>query len=238
MLAYQEDCMSKAKNRPVADATPAPVVNPVGFEPVTPKRDDGVAAMIHAADLAAKNMLQQVKEAAACAAKQLDAAKALPDRIAAVVSLYAVDFAQVDHNIKALFVDALTLHAAAMAPVTVLTKEGEKHITAGEAVALPKHAMRDAAKQVREQNNMGRKSGGGRKAAAAKVEEVQKAVGPAPDMTVSKSEIDKFGEWLDSLGEYLNDAVYHPRIVAALIAAGYRLDKAAKGQAVQGKASA
>ena len=64
-----------------------------------------------------------------------------------------------------------------------------------------------------------------------------------PDTTpnapvVTRSEVDQFSEWLDSMPAYLNDAVYNPRIVAALIAEGWTISRAARGKVITGKASA
>ena len=196
-------------------------------------RDAAVGALIGKAGEAAGTMLQCCKDAAAKAAKQLNPETPLGGRIAAVVALYADDFKSAGHNVKSLFVDALTLHAAAQTPVTVEVKgkDGkatDKHIKAADAVKMPKHAMRDAAKQVREANGIGRK-------VAPKKAAAPKAAAPAPDM---KTDADAFSAWLDNLPEYLADAVYHPKIVARLIEHGYTLNKAAKGTRIHGKAAA
>lgn len=197
-------------------------------------RDAAVGALIGKAGKAAGTMLQCCKDAAAKAATQLNPETPIAGRIAAVVALYADDFKTAGHNVKSLFVDALTLHAAAQTPVTVdvVNKEGkkeEKHITAADAVAMPKHAMRDAAKQVREANGMARKT------APKTAKPATPKAAPAPDM---QSDVDAFSAWLDNLPEYLSDAVYHPKIVARLIENGYTLSKAAKGTRVHGKAAA
>lgn len=197
-------------------------------------RDKDVGALIGKAGKAAGTMLQLCKEAAQKAATQLNPATPIAGRIAAVVSLYADDFKAAGHNVKSLFVDALTLYAAAQTPVTVdvTTKDGKKvetHINAVDAVAMPKHAMRDAAKQVREQNGMGRKTSPKQVTPKAKTP----TAAPAPDM----QEIDAFSAWLDNLPEYLGDSVYHGKIVARLIEAGYTLGKATKGKVIKGSAS-
>jgi hypothetical protein len=137
-----------------------------------------------------------------------------------------------------LFKDALTLHAAAQTPVTVSAmvngKKADVHITAEKAADMPKHAMRDAAAQVRAANGLSRKTGGGRKPAAAKM-----PVAPAaPDMTVTASEIDGFTQWLENFDAYFTDAVYHQKIVARAIDCGYVVTKATKGKVIKGKASA
>lgn len=195
-------------------------------------RSAEVSALINKAGRAASTMLQCCKEAAASAATQLNPAQPMGERIESVCSLYADDFKAAGHNVRALFKDALTLHAAAQTPVTVdaIGKDGKKteqHITAAEAVAMPKHAMRDAAKQVREAHGLARKSGAGRKAKPA-------ATSPAP----VASEIDAFSAWLDNLEEYFTDAVYHGRITARLIEMGYTVNKATQGRKIKGAASA
>lgn len=205
-------------------------------------RDAQAGALILKAGKAAVSMLTACKEAAAIAAKQLNAEKPMPERIGAVVSLYAADFATAGHNVKSLFVDALVLHACAQTAVTVTVtgkdgKKEEKHVTAGDAVNMPKHAMKDAAKQARDANGMGRKSGGGAKPKAKTVAKMP-AGQPAPDMVVTASEVDGFTAWLDNLDAYLSDVIFHQKIVARMIELGYSVNKAAPGRKVKGSASA
>ena len=156
----------------------------------------------------------------------------VPTRIGDVVALYAADFTAAGHNVKSLFVDALVLHACAQTPVTVTAigkdgKKEEKHIVAADAVNLPKHAMKDAAKQAREANGMGRKSGGGAKPKAKPV-----------DATVTVSEVDGFSQWLENLEPYFADAIFHQKIVARMIELGYTVGKATPGRKIKGAASA
>jgi len=195
-------------------------------------RDAAAAALILKAGKAAASMLTLCKEAAAIAAKQLNPAMPVPPRIGDVVALYAADFTTAGQNVKSLFVDALVLHACAQTPVTVTAigkdgKKEEKHIVAADAVNLPKHAMKDAAKQAREANGMGRKSGGGAKPKAKPV-----------DATVTVSEVDGFSQWLENLEPYFSDAVFHQKIVARMIELGYTVGKATPGRKIKGAASA
>lgn len=206
-------------------------------KPTTPAtlghRDADVGALINKAGRAAASMLQLCKEAAGKAAAQLNPAQPMGERIDAVCALYADDFKAAGHNVRALFKDALTLLAAAQCPVTVDAvingKKVEQHVTAADAVAMPKHAMRDAAKQVREAHGLARKAGAGRKAAPPK------AAAPAADVA---NEVEAFSAWLDNMEEYMQDSIYHGRIVARLIEMGYTLNKATQGRKVTGKASA
>jgi hypothetical protein len=200
-------------------------------------RDTATAALILKAGKAAASMLQLCKEAGKAASAQLNPATPIGQRIADVVALYADDFKTAGHNVKALFVDALTLHAAAQTPVTVSAivdgKKADVHVTAAEAAAMPKHAMREAAKQVREA------IGTARKVSAKKPAAKMPAAAPAPDMvTVTATEIDGFSQWLANLDAYFTDAVFHQKIVARLIDCGYVVTKATKGTVVKGKASA
>jgi hypothetical protein len=201
-------------------------------------RDESTAALILKAGEAANSMLAFCKEAAKAAAAQLNPAQPIAARIESVMALYAADFTTAGHNVKSLFKDALTLHAAAQTPVTVKAivngKAQDVHITAEAAADMPKHAMKDAASQVRAANGMARKTGGGRKPAAAKMP----AAPAAPDMTVTAVEIDGFSQWLANLDAYFTDAIYHQKIVARLVDCGYVVTKAVKGRKVTGKASA
>jgi hypothetical protein len=201
-------------------------------------RDTATAALILKAGEAANSMLAFCKEAAKAAATQLNPAQPMAARIESIMALYAADFTAAGHNVKALFKDALTLHAAAQTPVTVKAivngKATDVHITAEKAADMPKHAMKDAAAQVRAANGLSRKSGGGRKPAATKM-----PVAPAaPDMTVTASEIDGFSQWLENLDAYLTDAIFHEKIVARAIECGFVITKATKGKVVKGAASA
>lgn len=198
-------------------------------------RNQQVATLIAGAGKAAATMLQKCKEAAQVASLQLDPAKPMAARIDDVVALYADDFKAAGHNVRALFKDALTLHAASTAPVVVRAKgKNDKMedvpMTAVDALATSKHSMRDAASQVREANGMGR----ARTAKAVTKKPNTAPSAPAP----TASDVDQFGAWLDSMPAYLNDAVYNPRIVAALIAEGWTISRAARGKVVTGKASA
>ena len=210
-----------------APATPAAIVA---------HRDAAAGALILKAGEAAATMLQSCKEAAALAAAQLNPATPIGQRIADVVALYSADFTAAGHNVRALFVDALTLHAAAQTPVTVTAivngKAQDVHVTAADAVNMPKHAMRDAAKQVREA------IGTARKTSAKKTAPKTPAAPPAPDMTITAGEIDGFTAWLANFDAYFTDAVFHQKIVARAIDCGYVITKAVKGTKVTGKASA
>ena len=200
------------------------------------ERNANVATCIKAAGAAGNTMLNKCKEGAKLAASQLDAKLPMAERIETVMALYKVDFEAAGHNVRALFKDALTLHAAAQCPVSieVIGKDGKKaeaQITASEAVDLPKHGMREAAKQVREVHGMARKAGGGRAP--------KQTTKPVPDqVTTVKTEADQFSEWLGQMDDYLLDSVFHQRIVAHLIEIGYSLNKAVKGRKVAGKAAA
>jgi hypothetical protein len=211
---------------PAAPAAPAIVAH----------RDEATAALILKAGKAAASMLQLCKEAGKAASAQLNPVTPIGQRIADVVALYADDFKSAGHNVKSLFVDALTLHAAAQTPVTVKTivngKAQDMHITAGAAAGLAKHAMRDAAKQVREAIGTARKT-------STKTKTTKMPAAPAaPDMTVTAGEIDGFSAWLENFDAYFTDAIFHQKIVARAIDCGYVITKATKGKVIKGAASA
>ena len=207
--------------------------------PIVAHRDTATAALILKAGKAAASMLQLCKEAGKAAAAQLNPATPIGQRIADVVALYSDDFKAAGHNVKALFVDALTLHAAAQTPVTVSAivdgKKADVHVTAADAAQMPKHAMRDAAKQVRESIGTARKTSTKTK---TKTAPKMPAAPAAPDMTVTAGEIDGFSAWLANLDAYLTDAIFHQKIVARAIECGFVITKATKGKVIKGAASA
>jgi hypothetical protein len=219
--------MSK-KTQIAVKATPATVATAT---PTNDIRNAAVGTLLAEAATAQGTMLAKTREAAQMAAKDLDSTKPIKERLAAVVSAFAADFKNAGHNIKSIFVDALTLLACAETDVAVkvAAKGGtaETYVKASEAVDMSKHNLKDAAKQVREAHGMARKAGGGAKAKTP-------TAPSAPDML----HVDAFSNWLDMLPEYLNDSVYHGKLVAALIGQGYSLNKAAKGKTVKGAASA
>ncbi len=193
-----------------------------------------VVAGIKKAEKAAGTMLAETREAARKAAEQLNPALPMAERIAEVMACYSVALEGVNHNIRAIFKDVITLKAAESCPVSVqvVGKDGKKveaHVSASEAVDLPKHALRAAAQEVREVHGMARKRAE-RKPKAAPAGE------PAPDMKLSDTE--RFGAWLGELDEFITDAVLHPQIVAHLAGLGYTLGKAVQGRKISGKAAA
>ena len=236
--------MAKA-TKPAAAQAPATAIA-VAFETaaaqapapaaIVAHRDATPAALILQAGQAAASLLELCKQAGKAAAAQLNPALPIGERIDTVVALYASDFVTAGHNVRSLFKDALTLHAAAQTPVTVSAivdgKKADIHVTAAEAAAMPKHALRDAAKQVRESIGTARKT-------SSKTKTVKMpAAAPAPDMTVTASEIDGFSAWLENFEAYFTDAIFHQKIVARAIECGYVISKATKGTKVTGKASA
>lgn len=130
-------------------------------------KKQAVINAISAAVTAQGTVLAACKEAAKQASVQFDKSHGIKEKIENIMDLYKDELAA-DHNVRALFKDALTLFAAADTPVSVEVKRRgedaeELHTTAQDAVSLPKHQMREAAKQVREANGMARATGGGRK---------------------------------------------------------------------------
>lgn len=164
----------------------------------TIKKGNVVSAINEAVE-AQGTMLDACKKAAGFAAKQADAELGLKGNLDMLVGLYAKELAK-SANVKALFKDALTLFLAEDTPVSLeVKKRGEDakelHTTAGEAATMPKHAMRDAAKQVREANGMARNV----PARSPKTPSAPKTVAPAEVIVDSKLTKDAWFEQLDAL---------------------------------------
>jgi hypothetical protein len=122
-----------------------------------------VVEQINAAVVAAGTMYECMQAAAELARDELNRELPAKEAIEQLVARYA-DVFGTNHNIKAIFKDLTTLYFAEDLPVSVDVDGEETHVFAQLATELPKHAMRDAAKEARAHFGMGRKSGGGRTA--------------------------------------------------------------------------
>ena len=175
--------------------------------PVSP-----VDALILAAGKAAGTMYSKTLEAAKLARAELDSSKPLAERIAAVMTAHAAAFTTAGHNVKAIFSDALTLHACAGTQVTIPgPKNSETKCSASAATTLAKNPMRAAAKQVRDAHGIGRKT-------------TAKPTAEKPKADASAMVRETLGEVADHMG--------NPDFVAKLIAlldhAGYVMAPKAK----------
>jgi hypothetical protein len=153
-------------------------------------------------------MYAKVREAAKAAAADINPALPAKERIATIVDTYKPVWKEVSHNIRAIFVDAITLLALPADPVEFTSGKGDARITekvtALSAVDKSKNMLRDAAKQVRDNHGLGRQAGGGRVAAG---------VAPAaPEATFT-----------DQLLVKMQDAAERARIFAALATIGYEV---------------
>lgn len=198
------------------------------------KQQKSVCSAIMAAGAAADNMVAQCRKAAQAAFDEhFEPGEPVNDQINAICALYGSHFEAAGHNVKALFKDALLLLAAPSTAISLKVKDAdgndaEKHTTAGEAIALPKHQMREAASQVREALGIGRASRGTRRATTT-------TPPPAggPDFETSLQHV------IDGLG---SDAV-RERIQQAFAAVGFTLVRTAqtfgaKGARQRGKKNA
>jgi hypothetical protein len=193
---------------------------------------------LNKANKAAGSMLEFCRKAAELAATQLDHSKSPKDAHAEIMAIYSPQFIGADANVKQNFSAFLVLHADKKAVIDLKIKSAKESkvvsTTAGDMISKPmtKHTLRDLAKQVREVNDMGRATGGGRKPKTPTAN--PPATFPAaPDMNDETA----FLAWTDNLQEYLLDAVYRPRIDARLIEMGLIITKTAKGKVVKGSAS-
>lgn len=130
-----------------------------------------VVEFINSAVTAYANVYQSLQSAAELAADQLPSDVPVTEATGKVLDIYAECFGD-NHNLKAVFRDLLTLHYAGDIAISVGKGEDETHTTAQVAASLPKHAMREAAKEVRSHYGVNRQSGGGRKKAAFSSSEV------------------------------------------------------------------
>jgi hypothetical protein len=165
-----------------------------------------VDALILAAGKAAGTMYSKTLEAAKLARLELDGTKPMAERIAAVMTAHAEAFKTAGHNVKAIFSDAITLHACAGDQVTIVgPKQSEQTMSASKAAeTLAKNPMREAAKQVRQNHGMGRKT-------------APKVVSSAPKADNATMQREALAE----VAELIKDADFVSKLTTLLDAAGY-----------------
>ena len=186
------------------------------------KPNNEVVAQLTKARSASATMLASCKAAAKAAAKQLDSKLPLRDRIEVVMVCYRETIGD-DHNVRANFKDALTLLAAAQAPVSIEVRGQEIQTTAAAAVDQPKHVMKAAAKAVRDDNGMGRKSGGGRKAKSEEAENASR-ISSVPLNTGAAQR----GAVINTVITGLDDAAFFAEFKAKLAEAGFNITRKRK----------
>lgn len=171
---------------------------------------------------ASKSMLDACKTAARAAASQLDEKLPLGARIDVVMLCYreAIDG---DANVRSNFKDALTLLACESSPISIEDGGKEIHTNGRDALKLSKHAMKKAAKAVRDDNGLGRREGAGRK---AKSEEAENAsVLSAAALDTGKAQR---GAVINTVVAGLEDAAFFAEFKAKLAEAGYTIRKTSK----------
>ena len=176
-----------------------------------------VVTLINAAGKAAGTMYSKTLEAAKLAASELDGGKPMAARISEVVTRYGDTFKALKtngNNVRSIFVDALTLHACSGDQVTIVSSDkSQQTLSASKAVAtLAKNPMREAAKQVRELHDMGRKT-------------------KPKETTPAKPAIDTAGlqrETLAEVADHMSSPDFVAKLIALLDVAGYVMAPRAK----------
>ena len=186
------------------------------------KPSNEVVQHITKARKASATMLASCKAAAKAAARQLDVNLPLRDRIEVVMFCYreAIDG---DANVRANFKDALTLLACAEAPISIEVRGEEIQTTGAEAVELSKHKMKAAAKAIREDNGMGRKAGGGRKAKSEEAENASRL----SSVPLNTGEAQR-GAVMNTVINGLDDAAFFAEFKAKLAEAGFNITRKRK----------
>lgn len=186
------------------------------------KPNSEVISQLTKARNASATMLASCKAAAKAAARQLDKKLPLKSRIEVVMLCYA-EAIDGDQNVRANFKDALTLLACAESPVSIEVRGEEIQTTAAEAVDMPKHAMKAAAKAIRDDNGMGRKSGGGRKAKSEDAENASR-LSSVPLNTGAAQR----GAVINTVITGLDDAAFFAEFKAKLAEAGFNITRKRK----------
>ena len=184
-----------------------------------------VERLLKLANSAASNMLSKCQEAAKEAAKEAikltgditkDDVRVMADTI---VKLYDDQFAP-GTPVRQNFKDALLLSLATdliMVKVVTKTKDGQDVVgkkDAGDMATAAKHAMRDAAKQVRESLGIAKKGSG------------RKSNKEADAQTTENSEELALAAFVHNIKVYMLADTSRPQVIAALKEAGYKVTKA------------
>lgn len=182
-----------------------------------------VFKLLRKAANASKTVYESVKSAAVLAAEQLDVNLPFKRRIEKVVNCYEDAWGD-DKNIKSNFRDLLTCLAAESSPVSFEYLGNEVHTTGREAALdHAKNAMKSAAKAVRDDNEMGRASGAGRKRKSEKAENASTLSAAALDTGKAQR-----GAVINTVVQGLDDAAFFAELKAKLDAAGYTIRKKSK----------
>lgn len=174
---------------------------------------------------ASKSMLDACKAAAQAAASQLDVKLPLGDRINVVMICYREAIGG-DTNVRSNFKDALTLLACESSAITIEHDGKVVHTTGRDALKLPKHAMKEAAKEVRKDNDLSRASGAGRKRKSEKAENASTLSAAALNTgTTSQRNV-----VINTVVARLGDADFFTELKAKLAEAGYTISKKSKSK--------
>lgn len=175
---------------------------------------------------ASLSVLACCKQAALEAKGQLDKSIECPQkRTNQVVALYAEIYGK-DANVKANFSDALFLIALGDMPISFEDVKGnEVHTTAEDAaVNLSKHNMKKAVKEARDDLGVGRRTGGGRKAAKAIDKKPVDLPAANPSQLARESKVQQKAYWETFVKGFHSDE-WVDELKAALATQGYRLTK-------------
>jgi hypothetical protein len=183
-------------------------------------RSDAVVKSIAAAVKMEGSLINACKNIGKMIAEQLNP-MGLPakDAVAAGMALYKADMTAA---VRGYVSSALTLALAAPdTPVSYLFKGEEKHTTAKDAIALPKHEFSAAASALRADTGTGRAAGGGRTP--------KTPVGPdkkpsAVQTTENNTDL-AFAAFIHNLPVYFNDPAKALQITATLKEMGLKLQQ-------------
>jgi tRNA pseudouridine-54 N-methylase len=181
-----------------------------------------VVQHITRARTASASMLKSCMSAAKAAAKQLDTNLPLKTRIDLVVLCYS-EVIDGDANVRSNFKDALTLLACAESPVSVVVRGEEIQTTAAEAVDMPRHTMKAAAKAVRDDNGIGRREGAGRKPKSEQAEQASRISSAKLDTSAGQR-----GAVINTVVQSLDDAAFFAEFKAKLAEAGFNITRKRK----------
>jgi len=184
-----------------------------------------VDSLLREAGKGASTMVEKTRQAAILAVNELPTSGKLTERVNAVVKIHAKTFNGIDKNVKALFVNLLTLAAAPKNTVVEVKpasgKTGAVIEKAQQAVhSISKNKAAEAAKQIRDAAGEGRKVATKPKADNAPVAQVVSAE----------------AQFYADLKSRMADKAAAKRIISILTELGYEVNAKAVAKPAKAKA--
>ena len=212
--------------------TTAPAVEVNGVA-VVPTPIVEVCTLLKSADKAAGTIFRDIMNAAALASAAMAAGLTPGQKVEQIMAIYAALWLEIsDHNVKAWFKNALWIHADPKAQVTIpvpgATGEAAQTqiVDAGTVLGMSKLTITDVSKQIRDINDAGRASGGGRKPNNPLPNNGTNPAATSPAAPAAPKVSDAAPTFYEELEKRLDNPGEAAKVHAAIVRRGFRITRA------------